>query len=226
MAEQTAIGQNAGSIKTCPHCHKEISEKGDKCSNCNFVDRHPALTLLFGLVGVLIFMVVIDGSSSSAPTTNNSSTSTETVPASVQGFISPTSAQLNVKTQIFEGIYLTIKTPENFVFVTDLPASYQQPKAGNKFISVYVSFDNESQGQFHYNSGGFRIVDPSGGNYEGHIFASKSPSLDVGTLNSSNRVGGYIVFEVPATVPSTQFTVHYEHYDSEGHPISATVDFK
>ncbi len=137
-------------------------------------------------------------------------------------FVPPTSAQLDTKTQTLEGVYLTVNRPEEFI--SDGPDTYDQPKAGNKYISVHVLFDNESQKQVYYNQFDFKVVDPSGGRYDiGITTPKKSPELSSGTLNPSNRASGYITVEVPATVPTAQFIVHYE---SGGFLGGTTIDFK
>jgi hypothetical protein len=142
-------------------------------------------------------------------------------PVSLPDFTSPTNASLGIRTQILKGIYLTVNKPEDYT--SDNPDSYYQPKAGNKYISVYASFQNQSQSPFDYNENNFSVIDPSGGKYGIRIgYATKSPDLYYGTLNPSNIASGYAIFEVPDAIPAGQFAVHFESYSDP----EAVVDFK
>lgn len=182
--------------------------------------RHAFLTALF----IVLFFVSIAFISQSSPVSQSAPaspspavptqakapvTKSTNTPLPAHGFVSPTKSQLGVKTQILQGVYLTVNRPEDYI--SDNPETSYQPKAGNKFISVYVSFDNESTQSIGYWWANFTVVDPTGGSYyRASTLASKSPMLNSGTLNPSNRASGYIIVEVPSTMPTTEFTVHYE----------------
>ena len=137
-------------------------------------------------------------------------------PVTTADFVSPTPAKTGIKTQVLKGIYLTVSTPQDFTETNP----YEQPQTGNKDISINVSFDNETQDSIYYNIYSFSVTDPSGGKYQ-HTCCANDPALSDGTINQRNLASGNIVFEVPATTPTSQFTVHYE---SSGYP-QAVVDF-
>ncbi|MCK5027655.1 MAG: DUF4352 domain-containing protein [Candidatus Pacebacteria bacterium] len=171
--------------------------------------------------GMAEIMKKQQGTPTEAVKTQTSQQIVQPSPTPTQNFVSPTNTLLDVKTQVLKDVYLTVDKPKDFI--SDTEGMYSQPKIGNKYISVYVSFENKSQNPLRYNPNDFKVVDPLGGSYDtGFILTSKSPELSYGTLNPSNLVSGYILFEVPTTVLTTQFSVHYE---SSGYP-SVTVDFK
>ncbi len=170
------------------------------------------------VIGIIVISIISSsGNQTSAPVVATTPIPTVPQPVSADGFVSTTSAQFGVKTEVIDGVYLTISKPQNF---TENDSMQEQPAAGDKYISIYVSFDNESQNPIGYNDYDFTVVDSSGESYKSAI-AIKSPDLNDGTLNPNNLASGNVVFEVPNTLPTTQFTVHWE---SEEYP-QTTVDF-
>ena len=172
------------------------------------------------VIGVIVISIIgSSGNKTSAPAVVTTSVPTQPVyqPASADGFVSTTSAQFSIKTEVSDGVYLTISKPQNF---TESDQLQEQSAVGDKYISIYVSFDNESQNPIGYNDYDFTVVDSSGESYKSAI-AIKSPDLNDGTLNPNKLASGNVVFEVPNTLPTAQFTVHWE---SEEYP-QTTVDF-
>jgi hypothetical protein len=133
------------------------------------------------------------------------------------GFISPTSAQFGVKTEIVKSVYITVSKPEDFIEDN----RFMQPSKGDKYVSIYVSFDNKSQNPVSYNPAGFTAIDSLGGSYD-IATANNPPRLNYGTVNPNALASGNVVFSVPSNIPTAQFTVHYNHHS----PQEAIVDFK
>jgi len=174
-----------------------------------------------GYVGPLTREVLNNLNTSTISSSGESSKNT--TPTS-SGFVSPTTAQFSVKTQVLQGIYETVSQPVNFVSSNQ---GTPQPDAGDKYVSTYVSFDNESQNPFSYSIDYFTVVDPTGASYNesvANFYPNNPPDLNYGTANPSSLASGVVIFEVPATLSATSLIVHSESDDQAGN--EAVVDFK
>jgi len=173
-----------------------------------------------GYVGQLT-RLALNGLSTGSVSPSVSSKNTTPVSST---FVSPTSARFGVKTQVLQGIYETVSQPQDFV---SSDQSAPQANAGDKYVSTYVSFDNESQNPFGYSISYFTVTDPTGASYNrsvANFYQNNPPDLSYGTANPSSLASGVVIFEVPATLPATSLTVHSESNDQAGN--EAVVDFK
>lgn len=119
------------------------------------------------------------------------------------------------KTFVSEGIFITVSEPQNFTSGSEYPL----PKKGNKFIVVLVKYDNEYEEALIFNMQRYHAVDPSGNQYDPEMV--KIPALSSSKLNPGNSAQGYITYEVPESIPTSDFCIHYEL----SHTYNRTVDF-
>jgi hypothetical protein len=104
-------------------------------------------------------------------------------------------------------IFLTVNRPEDHFDSNQ----FLQPESGKKYIAVLIRYDNESNQTITYDEFNFSVMDSAGGRYNSS-YSYIEPSLSFGTLNPTKSVQGYIAFEVPQSIPLSDFSVHYETY--------------
>lgn len=119
------------------------------------------------------------------------------------------------KTFFSEEIFITVNEPHDFAGGDE----YLSPKKGNKFIAAQVKYENGWWDFTIVNMRRFHAVDPSGNQYDSERI--KLPALSVSKINPGNSFQGYITYEVPESIPTPDFCIHYQL----SYTRDLTVDF-
>jgi hypothetical protein len=86
---------------------------------------------------------------------------------------------------------------------------YIKPDDGYRFLAIMVEVENTSEGSASYNSWYFSLKNKDGVEYDSG-YADIEPDLNSGTLQLGKKAKGYIVFEVPKNVKTSQLELIYE----------------
>ncbi len=86
---------------------------------------------------------------------------------------------------------------------------YIKPDDGYRFLAIMVNVENTSEGPASYNSWYFSLKNEDGVEYDSG-YADIEPDLNSGTLQPGKKAKGYIVFEVPTSVKTSQLELIYE----------------
>lgn len=127
-----------------------------------------------------------DSSNASSNTTNSSGTDQK---------ISAT-AKFGDRTAIAKDAYITINQPEDY---TSPKSSYEQPTAGNKFVTAEVEYFNETSGEASVAPSNLTLKDADDHSYSPQAYEVRKPGIEDGAiLPAKENMKGYITFEVPA----------------------------
>jgi hypothetical protein len=77
------------------------------------------------------------------------------------------------------------------------------PKAGNRFVTVQVIYENTGTDPYNYNPFDWKLTDSAGFSYDS-TFGGVGPELHSGTIQPSEKARGYITYEVPTSAPGLQ----------------------
>lgn len=114
-----------------------------------------------------------------------------------------------------ERIFITVNEPQDFVGGDKYPL----PEKGNKFIVILVEYENKWEKAIVYNMQRYHAMDPSGNQYDPELI--KLPAFPKKRLYPGNLFQGYITYEVPESIPTSNFCIQYELIPRD----SRTVDF-
>lgn len=182
-------------MKKCRSCQTDIDSKAEKCPHCQsdqrgWVRRHPILT---GILGLVVFFVVVgkiggsgnkDSNQITTTTTNNSSpTPSNDQPKDVTPKVGDVT-----KLGAREFTVNSVRRSEAMGYVT--------PKAGKEYVIVNVTIRNLGNDEVSYNPYDFKVQDANGAQ-ESITFAPLDDSLNSGTLAPAGKVTGSMPFEVP-----------------------------
>ena len=92
-----------------------------------------------------------------------------------------------------KGIFLSVSRPTLFVSSDE----FNQPQKGNKFITIEVSYRNDSEANIMNDPSLFVLKDQNGYKYERTLWGGKEPRFSSGVLPSGDSVRGFITYEVP-----------------------------
>ena len=99
------------------------------------------------------------------------------------------------KTSIGDRLFITVSKPEIFIPPKD---SFDQPKKGNRFISVEMEYSNERQTEDEVNPSNLTLKDAENHIYEMENYGGKEPAIEDDTLIPANdKARGFITFEIP-----------------------------
>lgn len=107
-------------------------------------------------------------------------------------------AKFEERVNILEGWYLTVDAPQDYV-----SKSYSQPKEGNKYITIEVTYDNSGSSAGTYDPSNFELKDNEDHRYK-RDYSGKEPQLNDGTLPPNQKSKGFITYEVPTTATTMQ----------------------
>ncbi len=77
------------------------------------------------------------------------------------------------------------------------------PKAGNRFVTVQVLYENTGNDSYNYNPFDWKLTDSAGFSYDS-TFGGVGPELHSGTIQPGEKARGYITYEVPTSAPGLQ----------------------
>lgn len=183
-------------MKKCKSCQSEIDDKAKKCPHCQadqrgWFGRHPILT---GILGLVIFFVVVGAIGGSGNKNSNQTITTTTTNNS-----SPTPSSDQPK-DVTPKVGDVTKLGDREFTVNSVRRSkgfdYNTPKAGKEFVIVNVTIRNLGKDEVSYNPFDFKVQDANGAQ-ESYTFASLDDSLNLGTLAPEGKVTGSMPFQVP-----------------------------
>jgi len=108
-----------------------------------------------------------------------------------------------------KGIFLSVSRP--VLFVSD--DEFNQPQKGNKFITIEVSYRNNSEINIMNDPSFFVLKDQNGYKYEKTFLGGREPRFSTGPLPIGDSVKGFITYEVPETAQG--FYVVYSNPQGE-----------
>jgi len=180
-------------MKKCKACQKEIDDKAKKCPHCQtdqrgWFRRHLILT---GILGLVIFLIVIGVIGSKQSSTTTTTTTTNNV-GSAQSNDQPKDVTPKVGdvTKLGDREFTVNSGRRSQAF------DYNTPKAGKEYVIVNVTIRNLGKDEVSYNPYDFKVQDANGAQ-ESYTWASLSDSLSSGTLAPGGKVTGSMPFEVP-----------------------------
>ena len=97
-----------------------------------------------------------------------------------------TAAALNSATVTVVSTDLDYKSSDQFT----------QPKAGNRFVTVEILYENTGTEKVSYNPLDWKLSDASGFSYD-YSYSGKGPELHSGDLSPGEKARGFITYEVP-----------------------------
>lgn len=140
--------------------------------------------------GILIIVIIVSSSTSPYPkkigsTVYNSDTEQTSVDIE-QGF------KIGDKVQLGDYI-LTVNEAKDCVAKN----RFMAPSAGNKFVYVDITQENDGMDSRDYNLWDFKLQDDKDFTYQTAMASCKEPGFSSGSLGKGQKTRGFITFEIP-----------------------------
>ena len=90
---------------------------------------------------------------------------------------------------------------------------FYQPSSGMRYLAVMVNIENISNKSQAYNPLYYKMMDKDGITYNEAYFADATPALSSGELQPTMKAKGYLVFEVPVGMATSNLEFQYSPID-------------
>lgn len=101
-------------------------------------------------------------------------------------------AKFGEKVSLADGWFLTVSAPEQYTPKNE----FDRASSGNQFVIIEVVYDNSSGKDGTYDASNFELKDKADHRYK-RKYSGREPQLDSSLLPASQKVKGYITYEVP-----------------------------